>query len=172
MTNHKPGPGHRVLVFSLDLIILIWTCHIPSGVPPSPLSPCPGSWVHKAKIYTFASNHLCKNLISSHLTKNKGYLLCYDVENNSWEWPEQEGDDPSPGHNYLAIISEDSVFLFGEKTSHHGGKSPMMARTSNNDLHILDMLTLRWKRVHDATSSQKVPKFKGYQTLTRISTSG
>ena len=113
-------------IFSLDLTTWVWEEHKPEGQPP-PESFGICSWLHKQKIYFFGGRNWRHGRSSR--------LFCYDYLKNCWEWPTQAGDIPPPRLQPKTIISGDTVFLFG------GGR---------NDLHILNMEDMIWKKVHDA----------------------
>ena len=134
-------------VLSLDLNTWVWEECKPEGQAP-PRSFGKKSWVHKQKIYFFGGGY----------NAGSSQLFCYDYSNNCWEWPTQAGDIPPPKFHHSTMISGDTVFLFG------GGK---------NDLHMLNMEDMRWKKVHDEmpTGSRLVPYRRGKHTLTRISKS-
>ena len=90
--------GH---VYSLDLNTWKWTKVSPLGNPPSPRNPddpdnhCSGhtSWTYAGKIYCFGGEVL------NAATSNQ--LFCYNTDNNTWEWPDQGGDIPSPRRDLI-----------------------------------------------------------------------
>ena len=69
------------------------------------------------------------------------------ISTNSWEWPNARGDIPSPRFTPSVVISEDILFLFGGFVPNIGC----------NDLFILDMACMRWKKVHGNLSNSEVP---------------
>ena len=68
----------------------------------------------------------------------------------------------------LSIVSGDTVFLFGGR-----GDLPDQEEEKLSDLHILDMSTMRWKKVHDNVPIlRKLPTLMGIRfTFTRVSDS-
>ena len=74
--------------------------------------------------------------------------------------PDQKGDIPSPRVGHAATISGDTAFLFG-------GLGQDVEKY--NDLHILDMLTMRWKKVHGNLPGLEISL--GSYTLTKVSDS-
>ena len=75
--------------------------------------------------------------LTSWLHKGKMYhyvdegLFCYNVSKNIWEWPRLRGEIPPVYDKCLSIIHEDTVFL-----------------SMRGNLHILDMETMVWSKVH------------------------
>ena len=65
------------------------------------------------------------------------------------------------GRNFHStIINEDTVFVFGGRDSEHFAK---------NNLHILDMVSVRWREVPEIANSNWVPRARSHHSLTRIS---
>ena len=148
-------------VHSLDLNNGMWTKHIPSGSPPRKTF-LMGTWVHGRKLYCFGG--YTQYTQSGGMTYATNQLFCYNSLNNSWEWPLQWGDIPSPRYELLTMISGDKVFLFGGKRA---------TLECYSDLHILDLTSVKWERVQNNNNSStgKAPKrtHSGFATLTSIS---
>ena len=125
------GPD-ATLIYSLDLNNWTWNILNPSGTPPSGhfgLS----SWVYQGNIYCFCW---------------RNGLFCYNILNNSWEWPKHKGDVPSPRIYQSTVILDDTVFLFGGRTENV---------VHCNDLYTFNMVNMLWERVHNDTSKSVVP---------------
>ena len=134
--------SNRSVVHCLDLISMIWTEITPSGQSaPSPGTSGSATWIYNGNIYLFTGNA----------------IYCYNVSKNTWERPKVVGNIPSPRRLSSIIISDDTVFLFGGLTEDGDGLG---------DLHILNMLSMRWKQVH-GRMRQPNSNF----TLTRVSKS-
>ena len=143
-----PGPVH-----SLDLNSWTWTRISPGGDPPEGYTWNMTSWVYRDKIFCFGGEH-------SYRDEQTNQLICYNTNSNTWEWPDQGGDIPSPRVGHAATISGDTAFVFG-------GVGEDVQKY--NDLHILDMLTMRWKKVHGNLPGLEISM--GVYTLTRVSES-
>ena len=143
----------KIKISSLDLNTWIWEECKPEGKPPT-TSYGISSWVHKQKIYFFGGGG---KFLQPEIG-GSSQLFCYNYPNNCWERPMQAGDIPSPRSCHYTIISSDTVFLFG------GGR---------NDLHLLNMEDMIWKKVHDdmPTEARITPNGQGKHTLTLISQS-
>ena len=63
------------------------------------------------------------------------------------------------------MIIRDNVYLFG------GWISVNFSPKRMNDLYILDMLTMKWKRVHNNMQDPKVPSAEYIYSLTKVSES-
>ena len=109
-------------VYCLDLNRWSWTRFIPSGIPPLKGSKIvtASSWVYKGKIYGFGGeaigDHQNYPGYPSYLNVRFGtsnQLFCYNISKNCWEWPNLEGDIPSPRDYCSATVSGDTIFLFG-----------------------------------------------------------
>ena len=141
----------------------------------------PSSWTYKGKIFYFGGGgdgeywpeHMGKHEYPSYLKlsfrcgghgmASCNQLFCYNIAENSWEWPPLAGEIPSPRRRHRTIISDDTVFL-------HGGNGT--ENVSYNDLHVLDMTNLRWRKVHGQTDL--LPREKSrcfHHTLTLLSPS-
>ena len=161
-------PGPNKFLYSLDLNTWAWTKLTPSGTPPKGrMWNC--SWVYDEKIYFFGGmavedhNEDAMAFLLVRIASCK-QLFCYNVNENSWEWPSQQGDIPSPRMykcNESAVVSGDSVFLFG------GIDTLWMKRC--NDLYILDLPRMVWRRVHANISRGNAPGSMLTGTFTRIS---
>ena len=145
------------LVYSLDLNNWTWAYLNPCGTPPLEDSFGLSSWVYRGNIYCFGGG--------AGIPGEYNGLFCYNILNNSWEWPKHKGDVPSPRSYQSTVIVDDIVFLFG-------GTNENNKRL--NDLYILNMVNMMWARVHNNTSKSVVPSFDGgfhHPTLTIISQS-
>ena len=68
--------------------------------------------------------------------------------NNSWEWPLHGGEVPSPREDLATIIVDDTVYLFGGNRYIGGPFQDSIADMEYNDLYILDMRSMMWRKVH------------------------
>ena len=145
---------HRdnIVLHFLDLQTWIWTRLTPGGTPPSPHIFGNTSWAHKGKIYSFGCVGPTRD--------SPNQLVCYNISTNSWEWPDTGGDIPLSRRNHLTIIHDDTVFLFGGVRD----RSPNDAYYCSNDLHILNMKHMIWKKVHDNISTVEGPDKEGMKT--------
>ena len=116
------------IVCSLDLNSWTWIGLTPNGTPPSIPFFDGGTWVHNEKIYCFGGRDY----------NYTNQLFCYNPSKNSWEWPNQGGDIPTPRFVPMTIVREDTVFVLG-------GES---IEGPQNDLYILDMSGMVWTKVH------------------------
>ena len=151
---------HKSGMYSLDLKNLAWTKVIPNGEPPSRSGIFTTSWLHHGKIYYFG----CSLVEHDGFNDGLKQLFCYNISSNSWEWPRTEGDIPSKRIGAKTISTKTMVVLFS-------GHNPYVAN-GLNDLYIMDMETMRWKRVHGNIQSGEVPRgYTANRTLTCISKS-
>ena len=167
------GGGWRVntnYVYMLDLKVWSWTKVTPGGIAPLMHTQGCSSWVYKNKMYCFGgeiydhegdlSSYPSYLEVSSD-TEYTNQLFCYNITTNCWEWPNVDGEIPQPRAYHATIINSYTVFLFG-------------GDMQINDLHILDMVSLRWKRVHGPgpdTSTLRVPNAREGHSLALISPS-
>ena len=175
---------HNIEVHSLDIKTWTWKKLAPKGKMPSIMSSGMSSWSYRGKLYFFGglvfleqpltedgcdylSNttmdlaNFCGSLIIGQVNQ----LFCYNIDNNTWEWPGQSGDIPSPRSGPSTIICDDNVFLFG------GRNDKLHELVCFNDLHILDMEKMSWRKVHDTIEDVMVPSRHASHTFTRISQS-
>lgn len=145
------------LVYSLDLNTWTWTRISPLGNPPQDIQDAT-SWTYRGKMYCFGGSGW-KNEVEWTRTNQ---LFCYNTIDNAWEHPDQVGDIPSPRGDPLSIISGDTVFVFGGEGD-HGLKF--------SDLHILNMLTMRWTKVHGNVWKMPHHFMDLYVTFTQVSDS-
>ena len=124
------------LLHSLDLLTWKWTRLSPNGIQPLKGYRGARSWAHQGKIYFFG------DIVEGQATN---HLFCYNISTNSWEWPDMEGEVPSPRRRPLVTKSGNTVFLIGGAKFQNGGFESIYY----NDLYILDLPTMRWKKVHD-----------------------
>ena len=144
---------NRNSVHALDLVS--WTWKKTTLDHPLPNSR-PGSWVYKENIYL--------NNGSLHFD---GSLGRYNISTNHWEHVQVDGDVPAPRIHHTTIVDKDTVFLFGGLTCNNSGNT----WTPQNDLYILNMISLRWRLVRGSLESRLMPSARGGHTLTRISKS-
>ena len=145
-----------VLVYSLDLNSWTWIKISPSGTTPNTWHWVLSCWIHNGKIFCFG--------LAYQYEGNR--LFCYNTTNNTWEWPDQGGEVPLKllGHSCLAV--GDNVYLFGGCS-----RDPSNRYRGMNDLYILDMLTMSWKRVHNNTRDPRVPSGEIPYLFTKVSES-
>ena len=138
-------------IFSLHLHTWTWTMSIPSGTLPTVRWGIRStSWVYDNKIYFFGYKYIYQW---------SNQLFCYNISTNSWECPESKGEIPSPRISALTTITDNTVFLFGG----FNGSGLL------NDLHILDMPSMIWKKVHGNMLSGQGPSDSTFSpTLTNI----
>ena len=87
-SNHRV----RATIHTLDLNTWIWTIITPNGPQPSLRSNL-NSWVYNEKMYNF---------------DGEGEVFNYNISNNTWEWPTQGGECPSPSeNNYFSTTIHD-----------------------------------------------------------------
>ena len=149
------------VIYCLDLETWIWSRFTPNGTPPATSIWAFSSWAYKGKIFCFGGN--------INFGRKTNQLFCYNVSNNSWEWPEQKGDIPSPRMDHLTVISGESVFLFGGITN----QDTPPRYIHDTDLYILDMQTLKWDGVNGNIGqpwpTTNVVRSKGTLTLISLS---
>jgi len=195
---HSREPEYNTnSIFALDLLSWTWSKLSPKGVPPLKCDKL-SSWVHGGKVYGFggfghppaeAEDDEEDNKVSSRLESDRhinqfedypsymrvvleyyGYtsrcwnnqLFCYDPSSNRWEWPRVGGSVPPPRAAHTTLCCGDAVLLFGGR----------LAGKRLNDLHVLDMLSLQWTKVHDSVSGEAaegLPCGRSWHSLTRIS---
>ena len=108
-------------VHSLDLGTWRWTRLTPAGTPPADILAGSDPWLHGGRIYVL-----------------KERLLCYNAAGNRWEWPKAH-NVPSPRAGSRTVAVGGAAFLFG-------GRSIATGEVLN-DLHVVDMSSLRFRRV-------------------------
>ena len=181
--------GHRAntnCVYILDLKAWTWNKVTPNGTAPLRHKQACSSWVYQNKMYCFGGEidqyEVDLSSYPSYLEVSSGQfnvytnqLFGYNIITNCWEWPDVKGEIPQPRAFHATIANSDTVFLFGGETESWVqpglGKSPWVQL---NDLHSLDMVSLRWQRVHGSkpdTSTLRVPKEVRGHSLTWISPS-
>ena len=144
-------------MYMLDLNAWTWTSIVTPGAMPIIIDM--STWTHGENIYCYGS------------TGGGNKLYCFNCGSNSWQVLDQKGEIPSPRSRHLAIARNKEVFLFGGN-----GEGP--EEVMFNDLHVLDMRAMRWRKVHGNSSARDVPSRKSKssicqysQSLTRISES-
>ena len=150
-------------VYSLDLNTWVWTKLAPRGTPLKGRTMGPTSWVHKERIFILGGYEIKKyhNAISYVWPKSKR-LPCYNIASNSWEWMKQDGDIPSKRFQHSTVISGDTLYLFGGFSNRDGYV---------NDLHVLDMVSMRWAKVHGNILDNNVPCNESNGKFTLVSQS-
>eukprot|EP01130_Rhizamoeba_saxonica_P006030 TRINITY_DN2388_c0_g2_i1.p1 TRINITY_DN2388_c0_g2~~TRINITY_DN2388_c0_g2_i1.p1 ORF type:complete len:486 (-),score=103.11 TRINITY_DN2388_c0_g2_i1:39-1496(-) len=112
----------------LDLETMIWSTAETTGTPPSGRSQHTAN-VFNEKIYVFGGGKNDK-------LYNDLYIL--DIETLTWSRPRVKGIKPEPRWGHSATTSsKNKIYVFG-------GNNGM---TRENDLYILDVENLSWKRV-------------------------
>ena len=154
-------------VYILDLNAWTWSKVTPEGIPPLKGTSGGGSsWVYENKMYCFGGKIDAPGPYLVYTNQ----LFCYNISTNCWEWPNVEGEIPHPRAYHASIINGDTVFLFGGATQ----PRTESVKTPLNDLYMLDMVSLRWKRVHGPrpnNSTFNVPNAREWHSLTWISPS-
>ena len=84
----------------------------------------------------------------------------YDPVANAYEWPLADEKLPDPRGYQSVFVQGSAVFLFG------GVDSSLMAK---NELCVLDMNTMEFRKVHDDTAASGTPSKRGSPTMTEIS---
>ena len=106
-------------------------------------------------------------------------LVYYDCRDNSWNWPTALGTTPPPRSMHAAFHVEgwysgkvgSSEKCFRSLAFIFGGESA--SGDELNDLHFLDMVTMKWELVHcHDPFSYMFPKPRVHHSLTRISSKG
>ena len=201
--------GDDAAMYSLDLKLWTWTRLSARGTPPNRNIWQASSFSHGGKLYFFggtvgielpehedsyekssptAIRAQSLNAGRSRVAYVVNDLFCFDIEQNSWQWPAQHGDVPSPRYCALTINNEGKVFLFGGighiRGENHGTFLHQRgSRIRFNDLYTLDMSNMLWKRVHGdmaevhGDARDKVPKpstrfhSSSHKSFLRLSTS-
>ena len=164
----RRGDIARNVIHALDLNTLVWEALVPRNTL-SIVSDGFTSWLHGGKIYVFGggcSNQGCIGM-GGGCGGASNLLYCYNSMNNTWEWPLHGGEVPSPREDMDTIIVDDTVYLFG------GNRYFQIEDMKYNDLYILDMRSMLWKRVHGNCYQGEAPhaKLSPDHTLTMISKS-
>lgn len=61
-------------------------------------------------------------------------LVAYNIDGNKWEWPETNGQTPSPRAALAGFQCRSLVYLFGGR----------LQGTRLNDLYVLDLKSMSW----------------------------
>ncbi|XP_068236512.1 kelch domain-containing protein 2-like isoform X2 [Palaemon carinicauda] len=85
-------------------------------------------------------------------------LVYYDIDTNTWVWPQTYGPRPSPRAAHTADIVGDTVYVFGGRF-----KNDRM-----NDLHCLNLTTSRWSGNLTDTRVQNAPEGRSWHTFNFI----
>lgn len=164
------GRGNSNELYRLDLKNYTWHQLESSHCSPSPRDKAV-AWFHDKKFYCFSG---FGPSIDFYLTDNGTYiedtdstmwprrgwnnqLLIYDTENSEWTNPKCKGDVPLPRAASAIAKIDSNVFLFG-------GRHTV---TRMNDLHCLDLDTLRWSG--ELRTSGCLPCGRSWHTLTAVS---
>ena len=153
------GKRGRACVYSLDLNSWTWTRLSPTGNQPAAKMFDNGmtSWMHNGRIFCFGIRAISTASVTN-------LLFCYNTTNNAWEWPDQEGEMPSPRFGPATLIVGDTLFLFGGI-----GVKGQEQYIKLNDLYALNMLTMNWQQVHGITQDSLVPSSSWGMSLTGVS---
>lgn len=167
-------------VFGLDLNTWTWTKHTPVGQAPLKVDKL-SSWSYDGGIYIFGGFGLAPD----ESTRYPNYLrfrqegtifqdvpargwsnqiVRYDIARDRWDWPLCVASNvvPCPRAAQTTIICGSDVFLFGGR----------LGRERMNDLHHLDMKTMRWNVVHGKHTGKAFPTGRSWHSLTWISDRG
>ena len=87
-------------------------------------------------------------------------LVVYNSLSNRWEWPKYSGQAPSPRAGHSVSVVGNKAYVFGGE-----GDTGWM-----NDLHCLDLVSMRWSLVVPDTVAVDVPVGRSWQTMTPIHT--
>ena len=87
-------------------------------------------------------------------------LVVYNSLSNRWEWPKYSGQAPSPRAGHSVSVVGNKAYVFGGE-----GDTGWM-----NDLHCLDLVSMRWSLVVPDTVAVDVPVGRFLQTMTPIHT--
>ena len=87
-------------------------------------------------------------------------LVVYNSLSNRWEWPKYSGQAPSPRSGHSVSVVGNMAYVFGG----WGGD------TGKNDLHCLDLVSMKWSLVVPDTVAVDVPLRRFGQTMTPIHT--
>ena len=172
-------------IYRLELNTWVWSKLEPKGTRPLKSS-FMVSWVCGEKMFIFGGE--CDNkeagtfypaaleVVEGEFDTLCNQLVFYDCRDNSWNWPTALGTTPSPRNKHAAFHVEGRysrkvgslekcfrslAFVFGGQ----GASGDEL-----NDLHFLDMVTMKWELVHhhDPVSDMN-PEPRAYHSLTRIS---
>ena len=84
----------------------------------------------------------------------------FNSVSNRWEWPKYSGQAPSPRANHSVSVVGNKAYVFGGE-----GDTGLM-----NDLHCLDLVSMKWSLVMPNTEAVDVPVGRWGQTMTPIHT--
>jgi len=167
-------------IWSLDLNTYSWKKLEPVGVPPLRCDKT-ACWTYGDKVFLFggfgpppAASQVDKlgTLFEfcEDPTTNSGFgsytrgwsnqLVVYNSVSNRWEWPNCTGQAPSPRAAHSVSVVGNMAYVFGGR--HHD--------TRLNDLHCLDLVSMKWSLVVSDTEAVDVPVGRSWQTMTSIHT--
>ena len=141
-----PCRPRSMTIYCLDLHTWIWKKMSPSGKKPS-YRVSTHSWTYDGDIYYFGGYNFDNDELNVF-----NDIFSYNISANLWEWPNVGGELPSHRCNPWIIIRNETVFLFGGSRHNH------MIINIYNDLHTLDMSTMKWKKVHGKLTTGTGPK--------------
>ena len=139
-------------IYALDLHSWQWTKLGPKGNPPLGCHHLT-TWMYDGKMYGFGGKASVQYI---------NQLFCYNIADNSWEWPFTRGKIPCPRAAHTTFICSDTVFIFGGWEN--GNKM--------NDLYTLDMVGMTWTQVHPSligTEGESLPKRRVGHSMTLVS---
>ena len=165
-------------VFALSLKTRKWQKLVPHGLTPFNSNKLT-SWLYNHKIYLFGGygpapdeDHKCKaswfydSATDEPMPRGwNNQLVVFDPNRCAWDWP-KTSETPLPRAAHAAAVNQDAGYalLFGGR---HGVRRL-------NDLHYLDLKTLEWEQVMDATTDDMsdhhdVPCGRSWHSLTYLS---
>ena len=170
--THSETPLSDVILV-LDLPSWTWAEIIPKGNAPI-ICNRGTMWVHGNKIYSFGGHWRGDLSMTNTLGYHTGLheslnirdfnrtnqLFCYDTSTNTFEWPFNNSNLPSPRSGQSSFLHGNLVFIFGGKDAEW---------RVNNELQILDLANMKWMKIHDNMIGDKMPHQRAYHSLTRIS---
>ena len=170
-------------LYTLDLNTWVWSKLEPTGTRPLK-SHSLASWVSGGKMFLFGGlceeqeegQHFpkCLKIQDWHGSKRTNQFVCYNPEDNSWNWPTSSGSTPPPVSNHAAFSvcgwykdSNSSEKRFRSLAFLFGGRRKSQAL---NDIYYLDMETMMWECVPGGDTDPEVwPKPRLHHSLTCIS---
>ncbi|KAK7069867.1 hypothetical protein SK128_016424 [Halocaridina rubra] len=156
-------------LWRLYLPTLTWELLTPDGDLPLACDKA-ACWVYKNRFYVFGGFGPADNLIQRLHRKvlfvrdavySRGWndqLVYYDIETNSWVWPETYGERPTPRAAHSADIVGDTVYIFGGR----------FKNTRMNDLHCLHLISNHWSGNLTDSEVQNAPEGRSWHTFNFI----
>jgi len=165
-------------IWSLDLNTYTWNKLEPGGDPPLRCDKT-ACWTFGDKVYLFGGfgpppSHMNKlgtlfefcedpTTTSGYGSYTRGWsnqLVVFNTTTKKWEWPVCTGQAPSPRAAHSVSVVGSTAYVFGGRH----------LDTRLNDLHSLDLITLKWSLVVADTDALDVPVGRSWQTMTPIHT--